>query len=243
MGCFKDRGSRFSERQQNLTFFSAWQPLLIEWMKLTWDLFKMSNQNPSLSEDLKKKVRFADISGRQLVFVKTITPCNSLEDLQQESYNSIHPQLKRRHGSHCLSKHLFSRFSPPLYDENFTERLKKQKVCLESVDASSSMITGIVAVENLAFQKEIQVRYTLNKWWSFQDIWADYVPFSRSGDTDKFCFRIVLPLDLEVGQQVEFAIRYRACNKEFWDNNLGKNYVIEVLHDFPPFNVFIDKDC
>ena len=103
------------------------------------------------------------------------------------------------------------------------------------------MVTGIVAVKNMAFEKEVKVRYTLNKWGSFQDIWAYYLAFSRSKDIDKFCFRLVLPFDLEVGRQIEFAIRYRVDDKEFWDNNFGKNYVIEVLHDFPPLNIPVDN--
>ena len=201
----------------------------------------MSDQNNNHTSLMKKKVRFADLNGLQLVFVKTITPCSSREDLTQDGCSSGKAQLRRQHGRHCLSKYLVSQFTPPVYKDDFFERLKNQKVCLESVDASSSMVTGIVAVENMAFQKEVRVRYTLNAWGSFQDIWADYVPFSRSGDIDKFCFRLVLPFDLEVGRQIEFAIRYRVDDKEFWDNNFGKNYVIEVLHDFPPLNIPVDN--
>ena len=182
----------------------------------------------------KKKVQFADRNGLQLVFVKTITPCSSADDLTEEDFNNSRvKQLSRKHSDRCLSKYLVSRFIPPQFEVNFHERLHNQKVCLESVDASSSMITGIVSVENLAYEKEVKVRYTLNNWGSFQDIWADYVPLSRDGETDKFCFRLVLPFDLQVGRQIEFAICYRVSGQEFWDNNSGKNYIVEVLHQFP----------
>ena len=127
----------------------------------------------------KKKVQFADCNGLQLVFVKTITPCSSADDFTEEDFNNSRvKQLSRKHSDRCLSKYLVSRFIPPLFEVNFSERLQNQRVCLESIEGSSSMITGIVSVENLAYVKEVKVRYTLNNWGSFQDIWADYVPLS-----------------------------------------------------------------
>ena len=82
---------------------------------------------------------------------------------------------------------------------------------------------------NLCYAKEVTVRFTLDQWASYRDVWADYVCANIDEKTEQFSFRMALPMELEVDLEIEFAIRYRAAQQEFWDNNFGTNYRIRCI--------------
>ena len=170
-----------------------------------------------------KRVRFADLFGQSLVSVKIISPANSTENLAgAKGRSSISKDEQTRRKEERL-RCCFPQ--PAAHPDSLERRLKEQNVCLENVVLSPSVIVGTVIVRNIAFAKEVSVRYTVTEWQSYRDIWADYVPFSSSQDTDKFQFRINLPPDFP--RSLEFAVRYRVAEKEFWDNNDQLNYRIE----------------
>ena len=87
---------------------------------------------------------------------------------------------------------------------------------------------------NIGYAKEVTVRFTLDNWNSFRDIWADYLSSSVDGKTEQFSFRIAVPIDYE-DELIEFTIRYCVAEQEFWDNNFGTNYhihsALKFLHD------------
>ncbi|XP_067327134.1 protein phosphatase 1 regulatory subunit 3E-like [Anolis sagrei] len=109
----------------------------------------------------------------------------------------------------------------------FAERVKQGKVRLEWVRAEAGGLRGSVRVLNLAYEKAVSVRYTLNRWASCSEVTATFqAPSSSSsassdGTTDRFAF--LLPVGPGT-TQLEFALRYRVDGAEFWDNNGGKNY-------------------
>ena len=113
------------------------------------------------------------------------------------------------------------------------KRVYSQNVCLENIACENFVVTGLIRVTNLSFIKEVTVRFTFNGWATYRDIWADYMSSCSDGKTDKFSFRVTVPHDFEKNQHMEFAIRYRVSDQEFWDNNDRKNYHIQCLEVFP----------
>ena len=73
------------------------------------------------------------------------------------------------------------------------------------------------------------IRFTLDDWISFRDVWADYLSTNVDGKTEQFSFRITVPVHFEDDLKIEFAIRYRVAEQEFWDNNFGGNYQVQCL--------------
>ena len=173
----------------------------------------------------KRRVHFADFDGQDLVSVKMITPASSEEDLSRNkkldilNHSATPVHLKRM--SCC--------FTQPASDDKFIARVIERNVCLENVVFCGFAMTGTVKVKNIAFAKEVTARYTVDGWKSFRDVWADYVPKSSDGKTDRFQFRISIPQDLDVGGKLEFAIRYCTAGEEFWDNNFNRNYCAECF--------------
>ncbi|XP_008052231.1 protein phosphatase 1 regulatory subunit 3D, partial [Carlito syrichta] len=115
---------------------------------------------------------------------------------------------------------------PPVEAADFGERLRRQLVCLERVTCSDLGISGTVRVLNLAFEKQVTVRYTFSGWRSVHEAVARWRgPAGAEGTEDVFAFGFpVPPFLLELGSRVHFALRYRVAGAEHWDNNDGCDY-------------------
>lgn len=174
----------------------------------------------------KKKVQFADILGQDLVKVKYITPNNSQENLLDLLSNELY--FSSISWKESVSRQLVWDFRKHLNKENFPQRVITQHVCLEDIVITGFVITGIVRVKNISYQKQVFVRYTLDDWQTYRDSWADFVPYSSDGITDKFSFRIQISNEIDSCQNIDFAICFRVGNGEYWDNNFNKNYTVEV---------------
>ncbi|KAI7860706.1 putative phosphatase regulatory subunit-domain-containing protein [Circinella umbellata] len=109
---------------------------------------------------------------------------------------------------------------------------------MESVQALISQQTTLIGrcrVANLAFEKHVVVRYTTDYWQSFHETAALYrEPIGSSCNTwDRFTFLI----DLEeffirrrdTTTTIYLALRYTVNEKEYWDNNDGLNYQIDII--------------
>lgn len=122
---------------------------------------------------------------------------------------------------------------------HFWQRVRAQKVCLESVIASyNSSVHIVIRVLNLAFHKTVFLRYTLNNWGSFTDIEADFMPTecsdvsaSVTSPTDRFSVNLCLKSS---PRSVQFCVCYRVAGKEFWDNNNNQNYRMEFEESQQP---------
>lgn len=140
-------------------------------------------------------------------------------------------------------------FMKPVFPEQpgdqpgFTERVCRQRVCLERVLCFEVGIIGIVQVLNLAFEKEVYVRYSFTAWKSFSETEAFWVSHKQPGDTtswDTFHFHLpVPPFLLQPGALLEFAVCYRVLGTEFWDNNEGQNYRL-ACHNY---KLTVPKEC
>uniref|UniRef100_A0A8C5T3H4 CBM21 domain-containing protein n=1 Tax=Laticauda laticaudata TaxID=8630 RepID=A0A8C5T3H4_LATLA len=106
----------------------------------------------------------------------------------------------------------------------FAERVRQHKVKLEWVRPEAAGLRGAVRVLNLAYEKTVSVRYTLNRWASCNEVPAAYLPppaAAHDGQTDRFAFHLPVGAGTTL---LEFAVRYRVADTEYWDNNDGHNY-------------------
>ncbi|XP_044517078.1 protein phosphatase 1 regulatory subunit 3D [Gracilinanus agilis] len=173
----------------------------------------------------QNRVRFADALGLELTQVKVF---NAGEDpsipLHVLSRLSINSDL-------CCSNQdleftlqcLVPEFLQPVDCSDFSFRLQNQRVCLERVTTSDLGVSGTIRVLNMAFEKQVTVRYTYNSWRTQQEVGTRWR--SSAGDSDLFIFCFpVPPYLLGLNSVVQFAIRYRVGGDEYWDNNEGENY-------------------
>uniref|UniRef100_A0A3Q3FMC4 CBM21 domain-containing protein n=1 Tax=Kryptolebias marmoratus TaxID=37003 RepID=A0A3Q3FMC4_KRYMA len=184
----------------------------------------------SRSPTSQKKVRFADSLGLELISVKHFddaddpeVPERILAKLPKGTLHQLNTKFPR---APSQSVFMELQFTNPGTLPGFEQKVREVKVLLETVETDEFSLSGFVRVLNMAFEKSVSLRYSLNNWITFMDSLATYVPDSSNGDTDKFCFKIVMPTYLDNGGTLQFAIKYCVGGQEFWDNNNGNNYKV-----------------
>jgi hypothetical protein len=111
-------------------------------------------------------------------------------------------------------------------------------VALESVSHSPEVpaLNGVVRVRNIAFEKRVAIRFTLDNWQTTSEVVARYAgPCAAALAThDRFAFVVKLH-DLLPGRErmLLFAIRYASGGRDMWDNNAGKDYRLRFYHELP----------
>ncbi|XP_032445037.1 uncharacterized protein ppp1r3aa isoform X1 [Xiphophorus hellerii] len=171
---------------------------------------------------IRRKVSFADAFGLNLVSVKEFDNAEVTE-----------PEPSWSNGRNIVKSteeiYLSCLFTVPSSTEELDQRLCEQMVELESIELlpGTTTLRGIVRVVNLCYNKTVFARLTLDRWSSYFDLLADYVPGSSDRKTDRFTFRytVVPPFEKE-GTRVEFCLRYETPMGTFWANNSGMNYVM-----------------
>ncbi|KAJ3092801.1 hypothetical protein HDU96_002612 [Phlyctochytrium bullatum] len=122
-------------------------------------------------------------------------------------------------------------------------------VALDTIllDTPSHALSGTILVRNLAFEKDVFVRLTLDDWRTHRDIRAPFAgtvcPTTPDGfhGIDRFFFRLdwgVLgepPGGGGGGEiRVVMAVCCRMAGGEFWDNNRGVNHCAVLRLEEPP---------
>ncbi|XP_034029115.1 protein phosphatase 1, regulatory subunit 3Da [Thalassophryne amazonica] len=129
----------------------------------------------------------------------------------------------------------------------FLHRLHWQKVCLERVLCFELGIVGMTQVLNLDFDKSVTVRYSFTEWKSYTETkasWVSTVTKTWEGggsqfSCDTFRFHLPVPPFLQPGAVLEFAIQYKVCGAEYWDNNNGENYKLVCQN----YKLTVPKEC
>ncbi|KAM6293429.1 protein phosphatase 1 regulatory subunit 3A [Porphyrio hochstetteri] len=170
---------------------------------------------------IARKVSFADAFGFDLVSVKEFDTWEVPNMGQSnDTEDEVFPQ----------EEYFFSQlFTLPASQEELLQKLREQKVLLESVVflPGITCMNGIIRVLNVSFEKLVYVRMTLNNWDSYYDILAEFMPNSCGSESDQFCFKISLvPPYQRDGAKVEFCIRYETSVGTFWANNDDRNYTL-----------------
>lgn len=181
------------------------------------------------SPSSQKKVRFADSLGLDLISVRHFDDSDVPEIPERvmdkfKKARALH--LNNFETSSTQTTMVETLFTTPGSLPDFQERLQSVKVLLESIQTDEFSISGTVRVLNMAFEKSVSIRYTLNNWLTLVDLPATYVLDSSDGLTDKFSFKIVTPAFFDSGGSLQFAVRYCVDGTEHWDNNDGKNYKV-----------------
>ncbi|XP_029463999.1 protein phosphatase 1 regulatory subunit 3E-like [Rhinatrema bivittatum] len=188
------------------------------------------------SPSRRKKVRFADSLGLELIAVRHFcdaelpqVPARVMAGLRCREPAPAGCELSVLPGA------LQSVWLEPLFATSpgaapdFIERVRQRRVCLEALRTDGFGLSGLVRVLNVSYEKTVAVRYSLDRWATCTEAAAFY-QLGPSGSseraTDTFSFRLVAPALLERGGTLEFAIRYCVAGVEFWDNNDGANYKV-----------------
>ncbi|RDW59869.1 hypothetical protein BP6252_12956 [Coleophoma cylindrospora] len=109
------------------------------------------------------------------------------------------------------------------------------------LSADNKTLIGSVAVANLAFNKFVVARFTLDYWKTTSEVVAEYnndVRQQRSADGyDRFNFNIRLAdqANLEA-KTMFFCVKYCVNGREYWDNNNATNFQIDFRKKYKPQN-------
>ncbi|KAL0072906.1 carbohydrate-binding module family 21 protein [Phycomyces blakesleeanus] len=131
--------------------------------------------------------------------------------------------------------------SLPNWPSDLPVRFFTQMVSLESIifDPAACALRGAIQVQNIAFQKTVTLRYSTDAWATWTDVGALYKE-SVGGDCensalDRFVFFITISPDTDLlTTQFSMAVRYQVREREFWDNNGGKNFRVQWRPPPPP---------
>lgn len=113
-----------------------------------------------------------------------------------------------------------------------------QMVFVENVFLSSDKNTllGHIAVKNIAFEKHVCVKYSIDDWKTTTVLTAEYNDDVRRKRRvqgyDRFTFSINMgdfPQHAISAKSIFFCVRYNTPNGEFWDNNQGRNYQVDFM--------------
>ncbi|ORX86163.1 hypothetical protein K493DRAFT_319845 [Basidiobolus meristosporus CBS 931.73] len=133
-------------------------------------------------------------------------------------------------------------FPPPIFSRSIynSKTISVDKVFLSE---DKRDLVGTLQVQNLAFRKVVAVRYTFDFWRTVEEVVADYKespvkPCPQFVGIDRFSFAINLENRVSFSpsspkKTMFFAVRYQVNNQEFWDNNDGMNYQVDLVYSKP----------
>ena len=165
-----------------------------------------------------KVVRFADNEGHSLCEVFRINcsqECNGPAEADEKS----HRRLRKPKPLTLVTL--------PSAEGNLRDRIQQDTVTLENVVKTQRGIIGMVAVKNMAYDKDIFVRYTFDSWQTTLETQGAFYRQDQDNQADFFVFVLTNKAACyESNWNLEFAVSYRVAGQEFWDNNKGKNYEV-----------------
>jgi hypothetical protein len=103
-----------------------------------------------------------------------------------------------------------------------------------TLSQSDKTIIGRVRVRNIAYEKWVAARFTLDLWQTTSEVTAHYVESVDGGTFDIFMFTIRLhDMWSRIEEKTMFiALRYTTAGRQFWDNNNGANYMLKFVGKF-----------
>lgn len=84
--------------------------------------------------------------------------------------------------------------------------------------------SGSITLKNLAYVKDVKVRYTYDDWTTYKEVSAAY-EYTQSNGLETWGFRAEGPVDTK---NFKFAVSYTVDGKTYWDNNFQSNYSVNV---------------
>jgi hypothetical protein len=116
--------------------------------------------------------------------------------------------------------------APPLPEDT-------RDVVVENIDLVGTVVEGTVRVRNIAFEKWVAVRFTLDKWQTTSEVTGRYKESLQNGTFDRFMFSIKLANVLSRAEEktLYLAVRYSVPSREIWDNNSGRNHQVRFVRE------------
>ncbi|KAG2237706.1 hypothetical protein INT48_009644 [Thamnidium elegans] len=109
-----------------------------------------------------------------------------------------------------------------------TKVIRIEKSTIQLLD-HNKLMTGKILVRNLDYHKTVTIRYSFDFWETIENCEAKFKQQDdhKNNNTsyDVFTFNISVPID---ATNLYFAVNYKVGSKEFWDNNEGRNYEIQI---------------
>lgn len=118
---------------------------------------------------------------------------------------------------------------PPLTTERLALPVRVERIFLS---ADNKTLVGTVAVANLAFNKYVVARFTLDYWKTTSEVVAEFNNDVRqpkhSDGCDRFNFNIKIAdqANLEA-KTMFFCVKYSVNGQEYWDNNNSTNFQVD----------------
>ncbi|KAI8369820.1 putative phosphatase regulatory subunit-domain-containing protein [Choanephora cucurbitarum] len=110
---------------------------------------------------------------------------------------------------------------------------------------NNKYIRGKVMVRNLALDKAVLIRYTLDRWTTVNDVDGVFFgPNPKNINYDIYEFTLDLNRLSDRGEvrgKIEFSIRYTAGHMDYYDDNNGQHYQIRVICD-PLYDPWAEKE-
>lgn len=123
-----------------------------------------------------------------------------------------------------------------VYESVFPDRpVRKLDSRVRYEAGRGGILEGTVRVFDLAFDKQVTLRYTTDGWQSWQEADAHWV----RGDDWAFEVDGLVDAAGRLPDEVRFAVRYEVQGETFWDNAHGRDYV-HRLH--PRFTVHAERE-
>ena len=135
----------------------------------------------------------------------------------------------------------YKRISPPrtkqcnLVSKNFTPTINitpliyDKHILLECLYTKNACAYGTIRVHNYAFEKHVFIRLTYDDWATSIDVRATHSMNYSHDQTDTFIFEINLTDEHRPCKRILFAVCLQVNGREYWDNNQGWNYVLDVF--------------
>ncbi|XP_026871820.2 uncharacterized protein si:ch211-167b20.8 [Electrophorus electricus] len=179
-----------------------------------------------------RRVSFADTTGADLVDVREFVPFDS----DDEDDARWEEEETKYHEAYREPVYRLCPEFQPLTGTDLLLAVRTNKVEVESltpVPDEPLSFEGLIRVLNISFHKSVYVRSTMDGWITYFDYPADYVQGSNDGETDKFSFRLSFAEPyLFNGARIDFVVRYKTSDGEFWANNSGRNYSVTLLKSY-----------
>ncbi|CAO3588915.1 unnamed protein product [Absidia cylindrospora] len=118
-----------------------------------------------------------------------------------------------------------------MYKSLATSTIKMEQVML--AQDNGYVLKGRCRVVNLAYEKQVVVRYSFDQWQTCQEHIAVYrepiIASTASTPWDRFTFEITVPHhDETTTLACSMALKYQVNGQTWWDNNDGMNYPLQL---------------
>lgn len=116
---------------------------------------------------------------------------------------------------------------PTRLSDIIDKKTKVIRIEKNTIRLLNDVMVGKIQVRNIDYHKTVTIRYTFDFWETIDNIGAKYNQQDdhKNNIYDVFSFKINVPTNATT---MYFAVNYRVGTTEYWDNNDGRNYEIQI---------------